>query len=136
VKIEGLFFKTKEIMMFDIDDPDYEKDVVGWIKKNLPICEEKYVEDTVIVSNNDFCGAVIKIAYVNDQKVLILKLPNDVERIYYPKVVETMFNERLDRYIVDDLFWFYRERCTNIFTGEPLVLCSFGMDMSMPFLSL
>ena len=125
-------------MMFDIDDPDYEKDVVNWIKENIPFLEEEY--DNVseeIVSNLDFEGMKITIAKINSTQVILLELPKEKKpRVYYPKEIKTLFNERIDRYVVDELFWFYRERAYNVLLKKSVIFCSFGMDMTMPFLSV
>jgi hypothetical protein len=123
--------------MFDIDDPGYEEDVVNWIKDNIPELEGGDVETVeTIITNVDFKGTLISIGKFNNTQVLLIGFPKeDKVRIYYPKEIKELHNDRLDRYIVDDLFWFYRERCKDIF-GNNLTLCSFGMDMSMPFLCL
>lgn len=119
-------------MMFDIDDPDYEKDVVNWIKDNIPECEEEVTDiKEIITTNIDFINTVI----ILTPKFVIIGFPNDSFRIYYPKEIKELHNNRLDRYVVDDLFWFYRERTKDIF-GNNITLCSFGMDMNMPFLCL
>ena len=125
-------------MNFDIDDPDYEKDVVNWIKENIPFLEEKYDSvSEIIISNTDFEDMLIAIAKINGTQVILLALPGEDDiRVYYPKEIKTMFNERLDRYIVDDLFWFYRERAYNVLFKENVIFCSFGMDMTLPFLEV
>lgn len=125
-------------MMFDIDSPDYEKDVVNWIKENIPFLEEKYNSlSEMIRSNMDFKDMVIAVAKIKSTQVILLELPGeDNIRVYYPKEIKTMFNERLHRYIVDDLFWFYREKAYNVLLKKNVIFCSFGMDMTMPFLSV
>lgn len=125
-------------MMFDIDSPDYEKDVVNWIKENIPFLEEECNSvSEMIISNLDFEGMVIAIAKINGTQVILLTLPGeDNFRVYYPKEIKTSFNERIDRYVVDDLFWFYRERAYNVLLKKSVIFCSFGMDMTMPFLSV
>ena len=122
-------------MIFDIDDPDYEKDVVNWIKENIPFLESEYdciSED--ITTNVDFSGMEVKVAKINNTQVILLKLPNeDKLRVYYPKEIKQVLSKRIDKYVVDDFFWFYRERVIDIFRNKQ-TLCSFGMDMTMPFL--
>lgn len=122
-------------MIFDIDDPDYEKDVVNWIKDNIPFLESEYdcvSED--ITTNVDFFGMEVKVAKINNTQVILLKLPDeDKLRVYYPKEIKQVLSKRIDKYVVDDFFWFYRERVIDIF-GNKQILCSFGMDMTMPFL--
>ena len=122
-------------MIFDIDDPDYEKDVVDWIKENIPFLEEGYdCVSEMITTNVNFKGMLVAIAKINSTQVILLGLPKeDNIRVYYPKEIKQILNERIDKYIVDDLFWFYRERAVDIF-GNKHILCSFGMDMNMPFL--
>lgn len=121
--------------MFDIESPDYEKDVVSWIKNNIPFLESEYdcvSED--ITTNVDFSGMEVKVAKINNTQVVLLKLSNeDKLRVYYPKEIKQVLSERIDKYVVDDFFWFYRERAIDIF-GNKQTLCSFGMDMNMPFL--
>ena len=47
-------------MIFDIDDPDYEKDVVNWIQDNIPECDEEITDiKEIITTYIDFINTVI-----------------------------------------------------------------------------
>lgn len=110
-------------MNFDIETPEYEEEVMFWLKKNLPLLKEELTNWIPIYTNVDFHGMLVGIA---DDKCVVFVLPGEsTPRVYYPNEILHSKNHWIECWKIDDIMWFYKE-----VTG----LCSFGMDMEMPFL--
>ena len=120
---------------FDIESPNYEQNVVSWIKNNLEVFDDNYLEEDTIISNTDFKGMVIILATVNEKNAILIGLPKeDCMRVYYPKEkIQTYSDSRITVYVIDKMIWFYKETAKWI-TGQPVTVTSFGMDMTLPFL--
>ena len=133
-----LFFNLKFQKMFDIEAPDYEEKVIFWIRHNLSFLEgaDYHSVTESITCNVDFINLKVHIAMVGSDVVVLFELPDETDfRVYYPTEIRKLKKRNGDfvAYKVDNLFWFYREQITNsiFFYGT---LCSFGMDMTLPFL--
>lgn len=123
--------------MFNIEDPNYEEQVLFWLKHNLPKLEGEVYDSVmeIIECNVDFSGMKVSIAKLNGRTVVLFEIPEEDDyRVYYATEIDTYHDSRLDAYKVDDFFWFYRERVWNFVFQEEMMLGSFGMDMTMPFL--
>ena len=122
---------------FDIDSPDYEVKVMNWIR-NLP--DYRYPEDSVLCNHlifnmrsNGINFSGLKLMLFPGKVTIFFKGMSKVYRYTEMKELDDHKSHyHLKAFIIDDLFWFYKEYSSNIF-GE-FEFQEFGMDMTMPFL--
>ena len=120
---------------FDIESPDYEEQVMSWIK-SLPNEEEKpciFKGLQFLMRSNGMNFSGLKLMLYTDRVVIIFK---GMKKAYkYTELKEVNYehgNYNFHGFVVDDKFWFYAETSNSIF-GE-FHFQEFGMDMTMPFL--
>ena len=147
---------TMSKVTFDIESQNYRKNVMKWfysIETNYNPKQHEVGESHYAIKTNmpPFKDMVIDYTYVNGKSAVVLQYPassvakargiKPTIKIYYPKHVEEAFHDydETGKYMysakVDDIFWFYEERFRGLRAEFGGVITSFGMDMSMPFLS-
>lgn len=123
----------------NINSKDYQEKVENWINELQDITSEQISWDsyyTIKVSLPPFKDLVIDITRVNDKPAVVFYRRGSFLKAYFYKELKEAFKDydADGKYMfcanVDNKFWFYEER---IQFGHNT--CSFGMDMTMPFLT-